>query len=556
MKSSKYFLVGIFIAALVTGGCSSITSSQSETHHTETSHVESSQQQNPQTRHIELVNEDLVLENRLAIPPLLEAREENGEKVFALKIQEGQTELLKGKPAKTWGFNGSYLGPTIRVNTGDKVRFNITNTLGETTTVHWHGMHVPPSMDGGPHQTIQAGETWQPYWTIQNEAATLWYHPHQMGKTGEHVYKGLAGLFIINDENSASVDIPKNYGVDDLPLVIQDRKFDANGQLIYDHDHKNHAAVTPGMLGETILVNGTHAPYVDVPAKLIRLRLVNGSNARRYNFGFSDNRTFQQIATDGGLLETPVERNHILLSPGERAEILVDLSNATDPITLMSYPVIDPVNKIQSEIFSSIVGKDDQYQQFKILEIRPKLEGATSTDFAQTVPQKLNAISRPKETDAVKTRSFRLDAVTINNKTMDHNRIDEIVKKGDVEIWKIYNDSPIYHPFHIHGIQFLVLDRNGKTPAAYEQGWKDTIMVNHAETVRILVQFKNYTDPTQPYMYHCHILEHEDMGMMGQFVVVDNVTDKVEIKNPEAPTIETPGNQKPGDQKSESHQHH
>ena len=486
-------------------------------------------------RDTELVNEDLVSENRLFIPPQLQPRIENGEKVFDLTAQEGETEFFEGKSTSTWGYNGSYLGPTIRARTGDKVRINVTNNLGETTTVHWHGMHLPAMMDGGPHQPIEPGETWQPYWTITNQAATLWYHPHQMGSTGEHVYRGLAGLFIIDDENSDLLDIPNQYGVDDIPLIVQDRLFDGSGQLIYRRHGQNEALPGPaGMLGDTILVNGTHAPFIEVPTGLIRLRLLNASNGRRYNFGFSDDRPFHQIATDGGLLESPVERTRMLLGVGERTEILVDLSDATVPITLMSYAVPEDGNAIV-ELVERTFGEDDENQQFRILELRPAsgaAQGTTGSQAARQIPQTLNTIERLGEGDAVETRRFTLDARTINNKTMDHARVDQIVKKGDIEIWTIDNQSPFYHPFHVHGVQFLVLDRDGRDTPAHEQGWKDTVIVNPGEVVRVIMQFKDYSDPTLPYMFHCHILEHEDMGMMGQFVVVDSLTDDVRIKSP------------------------
>jgi FtsP/CotA-like multicopper oxidase with cupredoxin domain len=471
------------------------------------------------------VNKDLAFQNKLTIPPLLTPKEENGEKVFDLTVQQGETEIFKGKKTVTWGFNGNILGPTIRARAGDKIRMNVTNKLQETTTVHWHGMLLPPSEDGGPHQAIQTNKTWSPEWIITNEAATLWYHPHTMHKTAVQVYRGLAGFFIIDDDNSDSLSLPKEYGVDDIPLVVQDRKFDTAGQLVYDHSHPMHE-VTTGMLGNTILVNGTYAPYMEAPAKLIRIRILNGSNARRYNFGFSDNRKFYQIASDGGFLPSPVERERLQLAPAERAEILVDLSNTKEAFTLLSFPVEGDPNKVRSFVLGFISGESDQGQQFKILEIRPK----TGNFAKQQIPQTLNAIKYLDEKSAVKTREFRLDTVAINGKKMDASRINEIVREGDIEIWRLSNQSPGTHPIHIHGVQFQVLSRNGKKPPLYESGWKDTISLMPEEDVRLIMKFVNYTDPNIPYMYHCHILEHEDMGMMGQFVVVSKDTKIEDIK--------------------------
>jgi FtsP/CotA-like multicopper oxidase with cupredoxin domain len=509
VKSRKYLLIGIAGIVLLIGSCALAAVLFLSDKMT-------------------FVNEHLGLENRLFIPPQLAPRLENGEKVFALTLQQGETTFFPGERTKTAGFNGSYLGPTLRASTGDHVRINITNSLSETATVHWHGMHLPAAMDGGPHQVIEPGAIWQPDWTITNEAATLWYHPHQMGKTGAQVYEGLAGLFIIDDANADALNLPQEYGVDDIPLIVQDRQFDAAGQFIY-HPPGPPQSQPPaaGMLGDTILVNGTRAPYVEVPQKLIRLRVVNGSDGRRYNFGFADNRAFYQIATDGGLLESPVERIRMLLAPGERAEILVDLSAVTGPLTLMSYPIVDGGN-VFIKLAKKAFGDNDENQQFKVLEIRPR----AGTFAAQAIPQRLNTIHRLSEAAVVQTRRFALDTDTINSKAMDDTRVDAVVKKGDIEIWEIRNESPFYHPFHIHGVQFLVLGRNGAAPPAYEQGWKDTIIVNPAETVRLIMQFNDYADPTLPYMFHCHILEHEDMGMMGQFVVVDNLTDAIHLQSP------------------------
>jgi bilirubin oxidase len=476
----------------------------------------------------EFVNAQLALENRLVIPPLLTPRLENGEKVLNLTVRQGATEFVPGPRTATLGFNGAYLGPTLRAHTGDKVRINITNSLRDTTTVHWHGMHLPAAMDGGPHQLIAPGAVWQPNWTITNQAATLWYHPHQMGQTGEQVYRGLAGLFIIDDANSDGLDLPHQYGVDDIPLIVQDRQFDSSGQFVYRKTGSNANLPAPaGMLGDTILVNGTRAPYVEVPPTLIRLRLVNGSDGRRYDFGFADHHIFHQIATDGGLLDAPVERTELLLGPGERAEILVDLQDATGPLTLMSYPIDDHKNLFLAGA-SAAFGQDDEHQQFTILELRPQ----AGTPTARAIPPTLNHIQRLSAAAATTTRRFALDATTINNKSMDHSRVDVVVKKGDTEIWEVQNQSPFYHPFHIHGVQFLVLTRASQAAPATEQGWKDTVIVHPAETVRLIMRFTDYADPHLPYMFHCHILEHEDKGMMGQFVVVDNLSDPVSIQSP------------------------
>ena len=192
--------------------------------------------------------------NQLKIPPLLKPRLDGaGRKVFDLRLQQGTSQLLAGKPTQTWGANGAYLGPTIRATRGDQVMMNVANDLPEATTVHWHGMHLPAAADGGPHQPIQPGRTWSPSWRINQPAATLWYHPHPHGATEDHVYRGVAGLFLLDDPEAGALPLPDRYGVDDIPLAIQDKRLHDDGSLDF-----SQSWISPtGRLGDTILVNGT-----------------------------------------------------------------------------------------------------------------------------------------------------------------------------------------------------------------------------------------------------------------------------------------------------------
>lgn len=462
------------------------------------------------------VNEALNMINPLPIPAVLAPEIINGEQVFKLNVQSGQTEFQTGIQTTTSGYNGSYLGPTLRATTGTPVRVQVSNQLAETTTVHWHGMEVPAEMDGGPHQTIAPNETWEANWTVTNPASTLWYHPHPLGKTATQVYSGLAGLFYIDDAASKGLGIPQTYGIDDIPVVVQDRKFDTNGQFVYDHDHSAHNKTgTAGMLGDTILVNGALAPYIELPAQWVRLRLVNGSNARRYNFGFENDQPFYQIATDGGLLSKPVERTRLLLTPGERAEIMVDLSQMTAPLLLLSYNVEDVTTSPPDGIQDWLLDQTDEDQQFKILELRP----IASSNLTTSLPDHLVDLPTLERDDQTTERTFVMQANTINSLLMDHARIDQVVQQGATEIWTVRNESAIYHPFHIHAVQFKILDRDGEPAPDYEQGWKDTVNVDPGESVRLIMKFNVPADSSNPFMYHCHILEHEDMGMMGQFIV-------------------------------------
>ncbi len=351
-------------------------------------------------------------------------------------------------------------------------------------------------MDGGPHQIINPGSSWKPYFTINQQASTLWYHPHIMGTTGEQVYKGLAGLFFIEDDISKSLDIPKEYGVNDIPLVVQDKRFTREGDIPYNLNMRD---LMDGFLGDTVLINGAIEPQLDVKNEMLRLRFLNGSNARNYLFRFSGNKEFYQIASDGGFLEKAVELRELFLAPGERAEILIDLS---------SYEVGDKIYLSDTD--------------YNILEINIAEEG----DTVYKIPSKLTEIEKYKLEDIKNTRLFEMAGmgrdVNINGKQMDMDRIDENVKLKKLEEWIITNKSmgmgmmnSMGHPFHIHSTQFQILERNGKKPALNERGWKDTVMVQTGEEVRVLVKFKE----KGLFMYHCHILEHEDLGMMGQFLV-------------------------------------
>lgn len=440
---------------------------------------------------------ELEFEQPLRIPPLVEPTiEPDGTKNFMLTLQEGTTELLPGKLADTRGINGSYLGPTIRASRGDKVSFQVTNNMNETSTLHWHGMLLPAVMDGGPHQMIEAGETWTPHWTIDQPSATTWYHPHLHGKTAEHVYSGLAGMFIIDDEDSKK--LPSTYGVDDIPLIIQDKLFTDDGQLTMDDEG------IFGTLGDEILVNGTYDPFLKVTASQVRFRLLNGSNARAYNFGFSDDRSFQLVGSDAGLLNEPVTLDRIMLSPGERAEIVVEFKPGDETI-LHSY--------------KGNAGLDNG--EFELLKIVAASELTDSTP----IDGKLSTVPPIEEPEDARVRQFKLTMENkINDKLMDMYRIDEVVPAGATEIWEI-NNFGWSHNFHIHNAAFRVLDINGKAPSDYEKGRKDTVFVPNGSKVRIVVEFGDYADPNFPLMYHCHLLLHEDQGMMGQFLLVEPGTE-------------------------------
>ena len=441
----------------------------------------------------------------VAIPPLAPSRiDGDGRRVFELRVRPGSHQFLRGTSTPTWGINQDYLGPTLRARRGEQVVVNVHNGVEEATSMHWHGMHLPARMDGGPHQMIQPGQTWSPTWNIDQPAASLWYHPHLHGSTEEHVYRGLAGMFILDDERSQTLGLPQEYGIDDIPVIVQDKKIDDDGTL----DRRAGTIAPTGLLGDIVAVNGTTNPYLDVTTQRIRLRLLNASNARIYNFGFDDDRTFAVVGSDAGLLPAPVEAARIMLSPGERAEIVVAMTPSEDTV-LRSYPA-DLGGAFFTQRFAG--GEDT----LDLLQLRAAESLVPSGD----IPTVLAEGPELEEADAVQTRHFRLGGTNINGLDMDTERIDEVVTVGDTEIWEVRNADGAPHNFHVHDVQFQILDLDGAKPPAHLRGWKDTVYLRPGSSARLIMRFTDHSDPDFPYMFHCHLLRHEDQGMMGQFVVI------------------------------------
>ncbi|MEX0618693.1 MAG: multicopper oxidase domain-containing protein [Pseudohongiellaceae bacterium] len=477
-------------------------------------------------------------DNELKIPELLTGDNTDAGKLVSLKLQRGVTEFFPGISTDTLGVNGSYLGPTLRLRNDELVRLRVHNTLGEPSAIHWHGLHVPARSDGGPNQIFQHNQTWDPLIQVMQTAGTYWYHSHMLHRTAEQVYRGLAGMIIVDDEVSDRLDIPSRYGIDDIPLILQDRRFAEDGSFRY---MGTYGDIIKGMRGDTILVNGTSSPYLNATTSKLRLRLLNAANARTFTLAFSDDRRFVQIASDGGFLERPIDMNSVVLSPGERAEIIVDLSDGA-PVTLVNVPQTPTYPRYPGAM--SELMREMNIEAFDMLAIRPQ----SAREASAEVPAEMTRIHRLTANDAVKTRRFRLAMgygprsgedmgpgtgyrngyggghgggnFSINGRKMVSQFINEEVRLGDTEIWEVVNESPMIHPFHIHSTQFQVLDRNGEPPPPNEMGLKDTVKVRSGETVRILISFRDFSDAENTYMYHCHNLEHEDRGMMGQFLVI------------------------------------
>lgn len=475
----------------------------------------------------------------LPIPQLIEAR--SGEPV-TLTLQKTQHRFGSGPAVASRGISASYLGPVVRVRNGDTIPFRVENRLDEETTLHWHGMLVPSHVDGGPHNTIRPGAVWSPEITIRQPASTNWFHPHPHGKTAPQVYSGLAGMMIVSDDADRDRGLPMTYGVDDLPIVLQDKRFGRNGEVVYQPDMMD---MMHGFQGDTLVVNGVIGPTAGVPAGLVRLRLLNAANARAFDLRFSDRRPFFVIAGDGGLLPEPVEVKRLVIAPAERYEVLVDFGDGR-PVNLVTAPDAGH----GPGMMMPMMGPPRRSAGSVELLMRFKPDTALKPAVTRP-PRQLVTLSEPDVKSAVAWRTFELNPMMgmgmmgmgmmgspgrlasadhdhgdghllmmgINGRSFAMDRVDLTAKLGTAEIWEISaGGMPMAHPFHVHGASFRILSKNGGKPAAHEAGWKDVVLVEgHAE---VLVRFDNPAPPKMPFMYHCHILEHEDHGMMGQFAVV------------------------------------
>ncbi len=462
----------------------------------------------------------------LPIPALVDGT--NGEPIN-LRIRSGEWSFKPGVRTPTLGLSQDYLGPTIRTRQNSELNLRYRNTLTEGVAIHGHGLHVPGEVDGGPQLEIAPGDQWQPALSIVQPAATCWYHSHTHGKTGHQVYRGLAGMIIIDDEISDSLELPRRYGIDDLPVIIQDRTFDAQGRLAYSLND----AGEDGWLGETVVINGAISPVARVPAGKVRLRLLNGANARFYIVAFADNRPFYKIASDGGFLTAPVPLTAMEMSPGERCEIVVDLTdgNSAELLTLFENEFDDEQGIVSSLLDRFLRSEKPTPQPSLTLLVDSALPAHTAR-----LPEKLATIVRPKKTEIIRTRGFVLDMkdggggghgrngghasmdMTINGAAMDMNVINEHVRRGVWERWRIRSNQGA-HPFHVHGCSFLIEQMEGAAAPPDQRGWKDTVVLDDDDWSEIVVRFDHLATKQYPYMYHCHILEHEDRGMMGQFTV-------------------------------------
>ena len=465
---------------------------------------------------------------------------------------EKSSPILEGSATQLWQYDGRVLTgsadslswlpgdqiPVIRVRNGQRMRIYFHNRLPEESIIHWHGIHMPQKMDGHPMYAIGTGQTYVYEFTVDMRAGTYWFHPHPHLRTGAQVYRGLAGLFIIEDDESLNAGLPA--GEYELAWVLQDRLFNADNQLVYSTRHMD---MMMGFTGDRILVNGRPDYIEQVSASTYRVRILNGSNSRFYKLAWSDNSPIVIIGSDGGLLEAPVEKPYVMIAPAERLELWLDCSG--------DKPGAERI--LQSQSFSSgmMMGMGmgrgmmgggmgmrggsslANGSAFDVLKVRVDRQGGKVTPL----PAKLSTINWPDRAEAINADNPRsvqmlmgMGTVSLNNRTFDmlEAAADERVTPGSTEIWEFVNTSghmAMSHPMHIHNVQFQVIER--QQDAAQEgiyqtmrdglvdEGWKDVVIVMPGERVRVLLR---YNDHTGLYLYHCHILEHEDLGMMRNYL--------------------------------------
>lgn len=486
----------------------------------------------------------------LPVPRLLTTSSpQAGSQVHRITISEFRQKLHRDLPATVlWGFEGSTPGPTFIAEQGCPLsvewvnrlparhRLVVDNTLDGAgahvpevrTTIHLHGGHVAPESDGYPEDWITPGHQQRTFYPNQQRAATLWYHDHAMGITRLNAMMGLAGLYIIRNPEEKRLGLPS--GAFDIPLILQDRIFDARGQIVYPIGPNADAPWVPEFFGTHVLVNGRIWPYLDVEPRPYRFRLLNASNGRVFQMALAPEQPLVQIGSDGGLLCEPVVRKELLIAPGERLDVIADFRGREGHRMML-------VNYGRAPYPAGGALVPGHLLQFRVK--RP----LTSLPETKDIPSLLASVPRLREAAAVKTR--RLVLVEImgaagrpHRMLLDGHRfmdpVTEDPKNGTIEIWEFVNTTADAHPIHLHAVHFQLLDRRAFDLRRYrqtsevvftasaaeaspeEQGWKDTILCPPGLVTRIITPFSGAPGR---YVWHCHMLEHEDNEMMRPYLL-------------------------------------
>jgi len=440
----------------------------------------------------------------LTVPDLLEGTTSGGTTTFTLKAKTGTAEVVSGVTSSTMGYNQSSLGPTMKWTSGDTVRLDITNSLGEDTTVHFHGAHVPARMDGGPQVAFSDGTTWSPTFTVKDKAKTLWYHPHALGTTARQAVHGLAGMIIVEDDSTASSALPSTYGTDDIPLIFQSLAASSSGDLKYDL-----TGYLSSGLCFPLLLNGTNVDNTTLTFTATRtrtrFRCLNASPSDIITIQRSDGGTLDQIATDQGYLSAATEVTSIRLVAGARAEFVLDLSDA---VTLQAVITTGWVR-----------GGSGTYDVLAIT--------ASGTDTPKDLPSSLNTITR-YDTSGFTARTITLGqsgtTMLINGSAGTSMSAMAMISTtlGSKEIWTIKNSTQLEHSFHLHDVPYQLISINGEDPTGVDLGWFDTYEVVGGGSIEIAMEFTDFADDTYMYMLHCHLLQHEDEGMMASLMVTES----------------------------------
>ena len=444
----------------------------------------------------------------LPVPPVLDPVGVDATTDYYEIVQrEAAVEILPGRLTRIWGYDGRFPGPTIKAARGRTTVVRHTNQLRVPTVVHLHGGVTPPESDGFPTEHIRPGTSKTYTYPNDGRAATLWYHDHAMDRTGKNIYMGLAGFYLLQEDDDVSSQLPS--GAHDIPLMIQDRLFDTNGSFVYDTFHGLAAK------GGTILVNGAPWPRLEVATRKYRFRILNGSNATPLRLALSSGQPLVQIATDGGFLPEPVASASIPLAMAERVEVVIDFG---------SYPIGSHVT-LQNQHATDVTGQvANEIMRFDVVR---------AEEDDSVLPAALGRVPPIPVAAAVRTRRFVFAGEpglhlppaahwAINGMDFDAERPIAAPRYGDVEIWHIENRKllgflGLVHPVHVHLVAFQIIERNRKPPLPHEMGWKDTVAVAKGDEVKIIARFEGYRGR---YVLHCHNLEHEDHSMMARFDVI------------------------------------